>query len=227
MVLVLYSIFQQWNGGGIIGYYLSATLDTVGITGSQEQLGISLGLTVTYFVFTTVGSFVVDMYRRRTLIFAGLISFVILQTAATITSWQYTVTGSKATAGLTIFWMFAFQTFSSTLIATMHNLYPVELISLNLRARGMGIYGLIQGVAGTINNYGISVGIAELGYKIWCVYIVYNSIQLVLAYYLFPETKDLTLEEIDVIFDTPGVNPVKMSKIIEKSRKEHDQMTKA
>jgi hypothetical protein len=91
----------------------------------------------------------------------------------------------------------------------------------------MGIYGLIQGVAGTINNYGISVGIAELGYKIWCVYIVYNSIQLVLAYYLFPETKDLTLEEIDVIFDTPGVNPVKMSKIIEKSRKEHDQMTKA
>lgn len=226
MVLVLYSIFQQWNGGGIIGYYLSATLETVGITGSQEQLAISLGLTVTYFVFTTVGSFVVDMYRRRTLIFAGLISFVILQTAATITSWQFTVTGSKATAGLTIFWMFAFQTFSSTLIATMHNLYPVELISLNLRARGMGIYGLIQGVAGTINNYGISVGIAELGYKIWCVYIVYNSIQLVLAYYLFPETKDLTLEEIDVIFDTPGVNPVKMSKIIEKSRKERDQMAK-
>ncbi|GAB5585963.1 hypothetical protein Unana1_00863 [Umbelopsis nana] len=226
LILVLYSIFQQWNGGGIISYYLSATLDTVGVTGSQEQLAINLGLTVTYFVFTTVGAFVIDYFRRRTLIFAGLISFIVLQTASTITSWQYSLTESQATAALTIFWIFAFQVCSSTLIATMHNLYPVELVSLTLRARGMGLYGLIQGVAGTINNYGISVGMAILGYKIWCVYIVYNTVQLVLAYFLFPETKGLTLEEIDTIFETPGVHPVKMSLMIEKSNKEHERMAK-
>lgn len=31
-VLTLYSIFQQWNGGAIISYYLSPALDTIGIT---------------------------------------------------------------------------------------------------------------------------------------------------------------------------------------------------
>lgn len=49
--------------------------------------------------------------------------------------------------------------------------------------------GIIQGAAGTVQSYGISVGIDKLGYKIWVVYIVYNSIQLALAYFLFPEVR--------------------------------------
>ncbi|KAL3427952.1 sugar transporter [Phlyctema vagabunda] len=220
MVLVLYSIFQQWNGGGIIGQYLVPALETIGMTKSQDQLGINFGLNATYLVFTLCGAFLVDKVKRRTLIFAGLISFVILQTAATITSWQYNKHESAASAGLTIFWMYSFQTCSSLLIATMHNLYPVEVLSLPLRAKGMGLYNVIQGAAGTVNAYGISVGINKIGYKIWCVFVVYNTIQLFLSYFIFPETFGLSLEEIDTVFDTPGVRPVKMSLDIQKARKE-------
>lgn len=48
MVLTIYSIFQQWNGGGIISFYLVPALETIGITGSMDQIGINLGLTATY-----------------------------------------------------------------------------------------------------------------------------------------------------------------------------------
>ena len=48
-----------------------------------------------------------------------------------------------------------------------------------LRAKGMGLYGVIQGACGAIEAYGISIGIAKVGYKIWCVYIVYNMLQLI------------------------------------------------
>lgn len=195
-------------------------LETIGINGTMQQLGISLGTTAVYFVFTTVGSFLVDIFRRRTLIFAGLISMIIFEAAATITSWQYAVTSSHAAAVLTILWIYLFQTFSALFVATMHNLYPVEILSLALRAKGMGLYGLIQGGAGAVQSYGISVGIADIGYKIWVVYIVYNSIQLLLSYFLFPETSKLSLEEIDAIFETPGVAPVKMSLDIQKAKKE-------
>lgn len=127
MVICLYSVFQQWNGGGIIGQYLVPALETIGIDDAMPQLGIQLGLTATYLVFTLCGSYIIDKFRRRTLIFSGLISFIVLQTAATITSWQYLQTKSSATAYLTITWMFLFQTLSSLLIATMHNLvrFPV------------------------------------------------------------------------------------------------------
>lgn len=226
-ILLLYSIFQQWNGGGIIGYYLSPALDTIGITKSIDQIGINLGLTAIYFVFTAVGAWLIDIFRRRTLIFAGLISFVIFQTATIITSWQYGLNPTRATAALTLLWMFSYQICSASLIATMHNLYPVEILALPLRAKGMGLYSVFQGAAGVVQTYGISVGIADVGYKIWTVYIVYNLIQLVVAYFAFPETSRLSLEEIDTIFETPGANPVKLSLKISKAKTEREKALRA
>ncbi|PTU21293.1 hypothetical protein P175DRAFT_0434764 [Aspergillus ochraceoroseus IBT 24754] len=222
-VLFLYSVFQQWNGGGIIGYYMVPALETIGIHGSMQQLGISLGTTATYFVFTAVGALLIDKFRRRTMIFSGLATMILFQTATTITSWQYSVHATHAAAALTILWIFMYQTFSAMLIATMHNLYPVEILSLPLRAKGMGLYGLIQGGAGAVQTYGISIGIDKLGYKIWVVYIVYNSVQLALSYFVFPETYGLSLEEIDAVFETPGVSPVKMSKDIYKAKRQMEE----
>ena len=89
LILILYAIFQQWNGGGIITYYLSPMLDQIGITSPRDQLGWNLGLTLVYWLFTLIGATFIDKFRRRTLIFTSLILFAILQTAATLTSWQY------------------------------------------------------------------------------------------------------------------------------------------
>jgi MFS family permease len=119
-------------------------LETIGVKDSMSQLGIQLGTTAVYFVFTAVGALIIDRLRRRTMIFVGLATMILFQTTTTITSWQYDVTGSKAAAGLTILWIYLYQTFSAIFIATMHNLYPVEILSLPLRAKGMGLYGLIQ-----------------------------------------------------------------------------------
>lgn len=220
LILLIYSIFQQWNGGGIIGQYLTPALETIGITSDLDQLGINLGLTGVYFVFTAFGAYLIDIFRRRTLIFSGLIAIIIAQIAVTITSWQYNENPSHAIASLTIFWIFSFQVASASLIATMHNLYPVEIISLPLRAKGMGLYSMFQGAAGVVNNYAISLGIAQLGYKIWAVYIVYNFIQLIVSYFVFPETGKLSLEEIDTIFETKNTHPVKLSLKISKAKKE-------
>ncbi|KAL6918577.1 hypothetical protein ACHAPO_009597 [Fusarium lateritium] len=211
-ILLLYSIFQQWNGGGIIGLYLDPALQTIGITKKLDVLGINLGLTATYFVFTLFGAYLVEYFRRRTLIFVGLISIIVAQTAVTITSWRVEAQpGDKYLSYLTVLWIFCFQVCSASFIATMHNLYPVELLSLPLRAKGMALYTMFQGAAGVVHNYGISVGIMSVGYKIWAVYICYNFIQLIIAYFVFPETGKLNLEEIDHIFETKNTNPIKLS----------------
>jgi MFS family permease len=88
MLLVLYSFFQSWNGGGIISTYLRPALETVGISDTKDILGINLGLVVVYAVFTLVGALIIDHVNRRTLIFSGLISFILLQTAATVTGYK-------------------------------------------------------------------------------------------------------------------------------------------
>lgn len=191
---------------------MDPALETIGITDPLDVLGNTLGTVAIYFVFTLFGAYIIELMRRRTLIFAGLITIIIAQTAVTITSWQIDIQGgNRSLAILTVFWIYSFQVCSASFIATMHNLYPVELLSLPLRAKGMALYAMFQGAAGTVHNYGISVGIDKLGYKIWAVYIVYNALQLIAAYFFFPETGKLNLEEIDHIFETKGAKPVPLS----------------
>ncbi|KAF4456274.1 hypothetical protein F53441_1568 [Fusarium austroafricanum] len=55
-VLLLYSIFQHWNGGGIIDLYMDLALQANGIAKKLDVLGITLGLTATYFIFTHFGA---------------------------------------------------------------------------------------------------------------------------------------------------------------------------
>jgi hypothetical protein len=86
LVIILYSIFQQWNGGGIICQYLVPDLEAVGIDKPIYQLGVNFRSNATYLIFTVCKAFVVDRFNRRILVFAGLISFIVLQIAATIVS---------------------------------------------------------------------------------------------------------------------------------------------
>ena len=106
----------------------------------------------------------------------------------------------------------------------MHNLYPVEVLALPLRAKGLGLFSLLQGICGVIQTYGIQVGISDIGYKIFAVYVGYNLCQFVASYFIFPETYGLTLEEIDAVFETPGVRPVKMSLDIQKAKNEKQRL---
>ncbi len=48
----------------------------------------------------------------------------------------------------------------------------------------------------------------------------YNLLQLVASYFVFPESHGLGLAKVDVVFETKGVHPVKMSKDIQMSNKE-------
>lgn len=211
-ILLIYSVWQQWNGGGIIGQYLSPAMKSIGITEALDVLGINLGLTAIYFVFTLFGAYIIEKFRRRTLIFTGLGAIIVAQTCVTITSWQFnTQDEPRHLAILTVFWIYCFQVASASFIATMHNLYPVELLSLPLRAKGMAMYTMFQGGASAVHSYGISVGIAKLEYKIWAVYIIFNTCMVGFSYMFFPETSKLNLEEIDKIFETAGAHPTKLS----------------
>lgn len=60
-----------------------------------------------------------------------------------------------------------------------------------------------------VNTYGISVGIAKIGWKLYIVYIVWICVEIVTIYFLFVETAGKTLEELKEIFEAK--NPRKAS----------------
>ena len=60
-----------------------------------------------------------------------------------------------------------------------------------------------------VNTYGISVGIAKIGWKLYLVYIVWICVEIVVVYFFFVETAGKTLEELSEIFEAK--NPRKAS----------------
>ncbi|KAJ4177397.1 hypothetical protein NW755_013883 [Fusarium falciforme] len=62
--------------------------------------------------------------------------------------------------------------------------------------------------------------LAKIEWKIYFIFIGIDNVRLYLTWRYFPEFQHLSLEEIDHIFETPGVHPVKTSKALHpKSKK--------
>ena len=56
--------------------------------------------------------------------------------------------------------------------------------------------------------------------QIYFVFIVIDLLAIGITYKLFPEFKGLSLEEIDLVFETPDTDPVTLSKKLQKAKKE-------
>lgn len=64
-------------------------------------------------------------------------------------------------------------------------------------------------IAMIVNTYGISVGIEDIGWYLYIVYIGWIVVEMVIIYFFFVETTGKTLEEMGSIFEAR--NPRKES----------------
>jgi hypothetical protein len=81
-VSVSLGIFVQWCGNGVVSYYLSLVLETVGVTSVTDQTLISAFLNVWNLLFSVAAAFSVDRLGRRPLFLASagimLIGFILV-----------------------------------------------------------------------------------------------------------------------------------------------------
>jgi hypothetical protein len=122
---------------------------------------------------------------------------------------QYHPTQPVALSNLTIAFIFFVGIFHSGGINPLVVAYPVECLHMNTRAKGMGLNNLLLNSAEFINTYATPIGLKNIGWRIYIVYIFWNIIQAAWIYIFFVETKDHTLEEMDDIFNSK--HPVKES----------------
>ena len=63
-------------------------------------------------------------------------------------------------------------------------LYPVECLSYETRAKGMGVYNLVVNIATLYNTYGIPTVIDRIGWKMYWIYVVWNIFQVIFIWAL-------------------------------------------
>lgn len=134
----------------MISYFLSAVLDTAGITNPLSQTNINVGLNCVSFALAILGASFVDRIGRRPLLLYTNAGCCLTWVAVTITTANYSQTGSAASAKATIAFIYVFGAIYAVGFNPLLVLYPVEVLSFEIRAKGMA-FSYLSGGAGKFN----------------------------------------------------------------------------
>ncbi|KAJ2997290.1 hypothetical protein NUW58_g689 [Xylaria curta] len=116
---------------------------------------------------------------------------------------------NNAAATLSIVFIFAFGATYSGAFTPMQPVYPAEVVSNRMRAKAMGAYKLTAGAAGFLNTFVTPIALSSIGYWFYVFFAFWDTFEFAFIYFFFVETKNLTLEELDIIFEAD--NPRKAS----------------
>ncbi|KAJ4193147.1 hypothetical protein NW767_010436 [Fusarium falciforme] len=212
MLVVATAFFGQWSGNNVISYFLPEMLKKAGMTNSNTQLLINAINAVICWVAAMCGSMVLDKFGRRRMMMSGLTGCL----AAYIMLTGFAANSDKhkdLVYGLIVA-VYLFGICFATGMTPSATLYPMECLPNRTRAKGSSIKFVFMNIATMTNTYGISVGIKEIGWKLYLVYIVWIAIEITFMYFFFVETKGKNLEELSEIFEAKNPRKASTKKLV-------------
>jgi sugar porter (SP) family MFS transporter len=201
------AFFGQWSGNNVVSYFMPQMIETAGITDTDTQLLLNAINPIFSMIAAIVGAYMLDKLGRRPMMLyslgGSLVCYVLLTAfsaqSSQVPDLSYGVIVAIYLFGVCFAWGFT----------PLQTLYSVECLENRTRAKGSGLNFLFLNIAMVLNPYGISEGIAKIGWKLYIVYCAWIAIEMILIYFFAVETAGKTLEELSSIFEAK--NPRKES----------------
>ena len=209
MCNIIISIFGQWMGNSVLSYFLSAVLETAGITDTTEKLNITLIQSCIQFAFAIFGATLVERVGRRPLLLFANFGCCLIWLGMTVATAVFAQNSSADSAKAVQAMVYIFGVVYSIGMTPLQALYPVEVLSFEMRAKGMAFSSLAVNAAGLLNQFAWPVSLQMIGWRTYIIFTIWCAIQGTIIYFFIPETKARTLEELDLIFEAR--NPCKAS----------------
>lgn len=211
-IIFLVAVFSQFTGGAVISYYLPSILETVGITSSSQQLLMNALNQIFSFSGGIVGIFFVDKAGRRPLLLWGVFITGLIYIPINVLAGLSGGHIDKGSGYAFIAMIFLYGIVSSFCWTPLQALYPAEILSTDIRAKGIAADKFISALASFINMYATPIALHDIGWKTYTIFLVLHLFHWFMMYFVTVETKGRSLEELEEIFNDP--KPVKRSKQI-------------
>lgn len=203
--------FQKLTGpGAVIAYHMPTILDNAGITSSQQQLLMNGLNNVFSFCSGLAGSFFVEKIGRRKMLLWGVFLTGLVYVPINVLAGLANGNIDRSSSYAFIAMLFLYGLFSSFTWSPLQALYPAEVFSNDIRAKGMAARSFIGNTAGFINMYATPIALGNIGWRAYTIFRSLDVLHWFLMYFVTVETKGKTLEEIEEIFEDS--HPVKRSK---------------
>lgn len=200
-LIIATAIFSQCSGNGLVSYYLSVILKTIGIRDQKTQALLNGGLMIWSWLISLLAAFFVDRLGRRFLfLFAG-VGMLITFSVWTACSAVYAQNGSSAAGVTVVVMIFLFYGVAGAAWPGLTVSYTVEILPFNIRAKGLMLCFFWTSVAGVFNQWVNPLGLEALEWRFYFVYIAVLVLECLIIYFFFVETRGPTLEEIAILFD--------------------------
>lgn len=189
-----------------MSYYLPTVLiEAVGLTNRMARL-LSAVNSVTYFFFSCAAIFLIERWGRRGLMLLstagqGLAFLVITILLARDVSAE----GDQYATACIPFFFFYYIAFGLGMLGIPW-LYPTEINSLPMRTKGAAIATMTNWLTNFVVVQITPIGIQNLGWRFWIMFTVFNAVCIPVIYFLYPETANRSLEDMDDYFrGNPGL----------------------
>lgn len=182
-----------------------------------KQTLINGGLTIWAFLVSLAFAFAVDKIGRRVLFLTAGVGMLIAFTVWTACSAVYAKTASSGAGSAVLAMIFLFYGVAGLAWPGLTVSYTVEILPYNIRAKGLTLCFVFTALSGIFNQYVNPIGLLNLEWKYYFVYIVVLVVECLVIYFFFVETRGPTLEEIALLFDGKDAN-VAVEPVSEKSQ---------
>lgn len=166
-----------------------------------------------YFVVAWIaaitGANLHDHFGRRKIMTTAMACLTATFAVMAVTTAEFQKTGSKAASYTMLTFIFFFRVTFSFAFTPMQQLFPAEIMSNQMRARGIAFFGLNSGLAAFTSMMCAQIALNSISYNFYTFYCVGDFVLFLAIFFFFAETKELTLEELDWIFEAK--NPRKAS----------------
>ncbi|KAH8665140.1 putative sugar transporter [Tricladium varicosporioides] len=206
-IILAVGFFSQWSGNGLTSYYLTLVMDSIGYKSQDTQTLVNGLLQIWGLVTSLFFALLVNKFGRRTLFLASTVAILavfIVWTALEATYEQETALsgeGSPAVAKGVLAMIFLYSLAFNIGWNPLQVTYVIEILPYHLRAKGLVLYNLFVACALIFNQYANPIGVTNIGWKYYVVYDVWIAVELVIVYFLFIETGNMSLEQTAAILD--------------------------
>ncbi|XP_006458691.1 hypothetical protein AGABI2DRAFT_183661 [Agaricus bisporus var. bisporus H97] len=192
---------QQLVGINVTSYYLPLVLqNSVGLSNTLSRL-LAACNSVSYLVFSFLGLALIERAGRRKLMMWGAAGQCVCYIFITglLSKTGDPVSGSKYGAGATAFF-FLYYVFFGVCWQGVPWLYPTEINSLSMRTKGAALATASNWISNYIVVQITPTGIANIGWKFYIIWAVFNFAFVPLIWIFYPETTNRHLEDIDILY---------------------------
>jgi sugar porter (SP) family MFS transporter len=188
---------QQFCGVNVIAYYSTSIFRNAGYELSEALL-VSMGGGLINFLFAIPAIYTIDTFGRRNLL---LVTFPLMAACLFFTGGVFNIENQQALIGTVTTGLYLFMAVYSPGLGPVPFTYSAEAFPLHIRDIGMA--------SSTAITWGFNFIISftwpalEEAYGItgaFCWYAAWNVFGWIFCYFMLPETKNLTLEELDNVF---------------------------